>query len=339
MNPDPVGARAHSRIGVLGNPSDGYGGQAMAVSLYNFAATVRIEPSDRFRVVPGQGDALEFPSFREATDFYLHVGCDDGLRLVRAAVARFRSRLTEFEAIAADDPRLRLSISYETSIPRQVGLAGSSAIIIAVLRALADWFRIEIPRFELAELALAAEVDDLGHPAGAMDRVIQVYEGFMAMDLREPRSEAHYTRLDAAALPPLFIAWDPRGAADSGRAHGDLRARWLAGAPEVLAVMEELRDLVDQGVECLRSRDADGFRGLIERNFELRTRIFDVGPRDHEMVAIARAHGAAAKLCGSGGAILGVPADAADTSAIIRAFQSNGYACELPKLLAPENRG
>lgn len=327
---EPVIARAHSRAGVLGNPSDGYGGKAIAVSLYNFGATVRIDPADRFRIVPGRGDAIEFPSFREASDFYLDVGCDDGLRLIRAAVARFRAHAATLDEVAAADARLRMSVSYETTIPRQVGLAGSSAIIIAALRALASWFRVDIPRFELAELALRAEVEDLGHAAGSMDRVIQAYEGFMVMDLREPRTEDRYAQLDTALLPPMFVAWDPQGAEDSGRAHGDLRARWLAGDPDVLATIDEFRELVDRGVGCLKNGDLGGFRTLVDRNFELRTRIFPVGSRDHDMVAIARQSGAAAKLCGSGGAILGVPAKATDLAAIARAFQGQGFACELP---------
>lgn len=328
----PVVASAPARVGLLGNPSDGYGGKALAVSLYNFGASVRIDPADAFRIVPGPGDALTFPSLRDAGTFFQRVGCDDGVRLLRAAIARFCAHASQVDRLAADDPRLRLSIGYETTIPRQVGLAGSSAIIIATLRALADWFGVEVPPFEMAELALRAEVEDLGHAAGAMDRVIQSYEGLMVMDLREPRSETRYERLDPAALPPFVIAWDPQGGDVSGRAHGDLRARWLAGDREVLDAVETLRALVDDGVAALRQGDAAAFRALVDRNFEIRTRIFHVGPRDREMVAVARAAGAAAKLCGSGGAILAMPTDSGRLGAVIDALEAAGYACARPKL-------
>jgi len=331
----PVAASASARVGLLGNPSDGYGGKALAVSFYNFRASVRIDPADDFRIVPGPGDALAFPSLRDAGGFFQRVGCDDGLRLVRAAIARFCARGSQLDRLAADDPRLRLSISYETTIPRQVGLAGSSAIIIATLRALAAWFGVEIAPFEMAELALRAEVEDLGHAAGAMDRVIQSYEGLMVMDLREPRSEARYGRLHPAGLPPFVVAWDPAGGDVSGRAHGDLRARWLAGDREVLDAVEALRALVDEGVAALRQGDAAAFRALVDRNFEIRTRIFHVGPRDREMVAVARAAGAAAKLCGSGGAVLAVPADPGRLSAVTAALEAAGFACVRPKL-SPE---
>ncbi len=129
----------------------------------------------------------------------------------------------------------------------------------------------------------------------------------MLMDLKEPRGSASYRRLDPATLPPLFVAWDPRGGESSGRAHGALRARWLAGDPEVLRAVEAFRALVDEGVACLEDGNHDGFRDLMTRNFEMRTTIFDVSARDRALVSVAREKEGAAKLCGSGGAVVGMP--------------------------------
>ena len=66
------------------------------------------------------------------------------------------------------------------------------AIVIAALRALMSWFDVSIDPVTLAEMALAVEVEELGLAGGPMDRVIQVYEGLMLMDLREPRTAASY---------------------------------------------------------------------------------------------------------------------------------------------------
>jgi glucuronokinase len=118
-----------------------------------------------------------------------------------------------------------------------VGLSGSSAIVIAALRALGDWLGFELPPDQLAEAALACEVDELGITAGPMDRVIQAYEGLLAMDFAPPRAAASYRRLDPSGLPPLFLAWNPRGGAPSRRQHGDVRARWLRGDTEVREVV------------------------------------------------------------------------------------------------------
>ena len=87
-----------------------------------------------------------------------------------------------FRALDASDPRLRFRITYATTIPRQAGMSGSSAIVIAAMRAMMKWFGVEIAPRDLAEMALKAETEDLGITAGPMDRVIQAYEGVVHMD-------------------------------------------------------------------------------------------------------------------------------------------------------------
>ena len=323
---------AYARVGLLGNPSDGYGGKAIAFSLYDFRARVSIEASDHFAIHPGPSDQHSFASLSRACQVFRTAGCEDGIRLLRAAILRFAGHAEALGAIAEDDPRLRFTMCYETDIPRQVGLSGSSAIIIAALRALMAWFEIEIEPATLAELALAAEVEDLGIPAGAMDRVVQAYEGMLQMDLREPRTPNSYTRMDMSCLPPLFVVWDRRGGQASSVAHGELRARWQSGDPEVRQVIQSLRELVDAGVTCLETSDGAGFRELVNRNFELRSRIFPISERDRELVAMARDSGAAAKLCGAGGAILGIPVEESQIAELAHAYRRAGFGFLQPEL-------
>ena len=61
----------------------------------------------------------------------------------------------------------------------------------------------------LAAMALATEVHELGITAGPMDRGVQARGGLLAMDFAEGAGEP--TVLDPACLPPLFLAFDPRG--------------------------------------------------------------------------------------------------------------------------------
>ena len=145
------------------------------------------------------------------------------------------------------------------------------------------------------------------------------------MDLAEPGDVSSYRALAEECLPPLFVAWDPRGGESSERAHGVLRERWRSHDPEVMNTIEAFRDLVDQGLSLLGRGDHDGFRAAMARNFELRRRIFEVGERDLEMVALAQEQGAGAKLCGSGGAVIGVPAPASTFESIERAYVGAGY--------------
>ena len=71
-----------------------------------------------------------------------------------------------------------------------------------------------------------------------------------------------------------------------------------------------LPPLADAGLRCLEQGDVAGLMRLVDRNFELRARVYPLAPVDAELVRLARAAGAAAKLCGSGGSVLGVLRDA-----------------------------
>ena len=73
--------------------------------------------------------------------------------------------------------RRNFTLRYDTNIPRQVGLAGSSAIVTAALRCLMDFYGVtaaDVPRHRLPQLVLDVERQELGIQAGLQDRVVQV---------------------------------------------------------------------------------------------------------------------------------------------------------------------
>ena len=98
--------------------------------------------------------------------------------LVQATVERFAREL-------APDA-LDSTIRWSTTIPQRVGLGSSSALVIAVTRALSQLFGIRLAPPRLAEFALAVETEGLGIVAGLQDRLVQSYEGLLFMDFSEP---------------------------------------------------------------------------------------------------------------------------------------------------------
>ena len=81
--------------------------------------------------------------------------------------------------------RRNFTLSYDTNIPRQVGLAGSSAIVTATLNCLMKFFNLndnDLPKPKRASFILNVESTELFIQAGLQDRVIQVYEGLVYMD-------------------------------------------------------------------------------------------------------------------------------------------------------------
>jgi len=50
------------------------------------------------------------------------------------------------------------------------------------------------------------------------------------------------------------------------------------------------------------------------------------------MIALARTHGAAAKLCGSGGAVVGIPQEESDTDELAQIYRRVGFDLVHPEL-------
>lgn len=308
-----VTRRAHARAGLMGNPSDGYGGKALALEVRAFFAEVSLEPSDGFEVVSPPADRLRFDSLDALSAHVSRHGYYGGERLLLASARAFKDHCDRH---GVRIPQVGFRMRYRSTIPRQVGLAGSSAIVVAALRALVALHRAEIPDPVLASLALAVERDELGIPAGLMDRVVQVMGGLVAMDLTaeamhemDGYAVGAYRRLDPELLPRLYLAYATDLAEPTEAVHGELGRRFAAADPAVLTAMSALAAGVDRALEALEQGDGDALARLMDDNFDLRRSVCHVAPGHARMVETARAAGASAKFAGSGGAIVGVLPD------------------------------
>ena len=315
---DPVTATARPRVGLLGNPSDGYGGRVIAFTFDDFAATATVCAAGEGS---GEGEAAE--------------------ELVAAALQVFTEHAAAVSAgpaaLAAGDARLDYRVTLTSDIPRQVGFAGSSAIVIAVLRALSRWFEMSVDPITLARLALWAETVVLGIQAGPQDRVVQAHGGVLDMDFAT--SEWKVTRVDADQLPPMLLAWTRSPGASSGGVHENVKQRFDAGDSDVVGVMDVLPRLASDGAGFLSSGDLDGLRALVNKNFDQRATIWSLGDDDLAMVELGRGQGAAVKFCGSGGAVVAVPHTADGLEGLERMYSDAGFATLRPTVTRGGDRG
>jgi len=319
-----VTATAYARAGLLGNPSDIYGGRVLAFTFRNFSARVLVEPAERTVL----GSEVSTDDMRDAIAVGLAGRCGEGA-LLAAALNQLTHHAPRLLELPGSGARVGFRVTVTTDIPRQVGLAGSSAIVVSTLRALAGWFGVALDAARLAELALRAERDELGITAGPMDRVVQAQEGLLHIDCRPPGSSVS---LAAQLLPPLFVAWELTPGVPSGVLHDTVRARWEAGDPAVRAAVDALATLADEGLDALRARDVARLRRLVDRNFDVRASVWPHGERDEELVAIGRRRGAAVKLCGSGGSVLGVMRAEAEYPALATAYRDAGCGILRPEV-------
>ena len=307
---DIIRKRAYARAGLLGNPSDGYNGKTISIIVRNFWAEVVMYEWESVDIVQSGDDRARFRSIHDlAQDVRLH-GYYGGIRLIKATIKRFvdycRDRNLKLD-------NRNFSVRYETNIPRQVGLAGSSAIIVATLRCLMKFYNIEIPIEQQPSLVLSVETEELGISAGLQDRVIQCYEGMVYMDfdkLAEREIEGitfyAYERLDPALLPPIYIAYHNELSEPTETFHNDIRGRYDNGELSVINAMKRFGRLTVQGREALLSSNWEKLSTLIDENFDTRRRIYNLSSWQVNMVETARRCGASAKFAGSGGAVIGV---------------------------------
>jgi len=206
-------------------------------------------------------------------------------------------------AHVADLPSSGFALTYSSSVPGEVGLAGSSALVVAALRALCAAFDVRLSADELALVALEAETEELGIAAGPQDRVVQSHGGLVMMDFAN--SSWKVEKLDPALLPPLFVAWRHEHATHSGDYHAELRRRHAGGDPAVHGCMKRLAQLATDARDALIERDRAAFARCLDGSFDERAAMGPLVPEHVEMIELARANGASANYAGSGGAIVG----------------------------------
>jgi glucuronokinase len=290
-----VRATASARVGLVGNPSDGYGGAVLAAPVPVLAAEAVLTDADRLSV-EGPPDEAAWAGVAALVAHVDRYGHEGGQRLVTAAVARLARTAGEVD-------RRPFRVRWSTTIPRSVGLAGSSALVVATLRALARRWDLDLGVEALARLALEVERDELGIPAGLMDRAVQAAGATVLVDGDGFRSVA------APAPLPLVVAWDPAAAAPSGRYHAGLRRRFDDGEPVVVAAMEELAGLARRGAAAVEAGDAAALAELVGATWRVRRGLGAVAPAHEAMVDAAARAGLAATSAGSGGSVVAVATD------------------------------
>lgn len=315
--------RAYARAGLLGNPSDGYFGKTISIIVRNFSAHVILWESPELRIETHDNDLNEYKSIHHFAEVVNRTGHYGGIRLIKAAIKTFYDYCMENQIPLANK---NFTIRYDTTIPRQVGLAGSSAIVTATFRALLKFYDVAVPLEILPNLVLSAETKELGIQAGLQDRVIQVYEGCVYMDFDKAHMESKgygkYERLDPRLLPKLYIAYKTELSKISGVSHNTLRIRYESGEPLVLETLARLAQIAEEGKKALLDQDEEKLFALMNENFDQRCKIMNISESNMEMIRTARACGASAKFCGSGGSIIGMYKDDAMLQQLVTRLQA-----------------
>ncbi len=289
-------ATVPARVALAGNPSDGYGGRVVATVVPHLEASVSVEHGTSFQV-----DGLEFATIDDlaANDNLADTG-DAALFLASLVVAARRW------------PVSPCSVRWATSIPRSVGLSGSSALVIATLQTLAAANEQTIEPAQMPQMALAVE-KLLGITAGLQDRVVQTFGGIQGMTFARRNERPPFT---TRTLQPrrdldLVVLYDTAAAEPSQTYHGELRQRYDGGDRDVQNAMRALARMADTAERSIETGDLKQLGLAMNESYDLRASISDLSPSHARLIDLARSCGLAANYAGSGGAIVGLAATVA----------------------------
>jgi glucuronokinase len=302
---------AYPRAALIGNPSDGYFGKTISFTFKNFEANVELQESKLLQIVPCERENLQFKSISHLTDEVKQYGYYGGVRLIKAAIKTLAEYCAEQNMKLAEK---NFTLSYKSSIPGRLGLAGSSAIITAAMKAMMQFYGIDIPKPILVNLVLAVEKKELHIGAGLQDRVAQVYGSpvYMNFDksLIDAQGYGEYIPFNVALLPPVYLAYRNNLAEGSEVTHNNLEKRFANDDTVVLGAIEKWKALTDEVWSRLNQGNKN-IGDLIDRNFDIRKSVYAISPGNLELISAARSAGASAKFTGSGGAIIGTYTDEA----------------------------
>ncbi len=300
---------SYPRAALIGNPSDGYFGKTIAFVFSNFSAQVELRESHELQIIPCNRERLIFENVDDLVNEIRESGYYGGVRLIKATIKTFYDYCME-NHIPSEEKNF--TISYTTKIPGRLGLAGSSAIVTAAMKALMQFFEVEIPKPVLANLILSVEKDELKIGAGLQDRVAQVYNApvYMNFDkaLMDKQGFGEYIPFDKKLLPPLYIAYRTNLSEGSEVTHNDFAKRYTESEPEVINAIKQWTELTEQAWKKLQIGDKN-IAALLNHNFNIRRSVMNVSKGNMELVETARAVGASAKFTGSGGAVIGTYPD------------------------------
>lgn len=284
-----IRASAPGRAGIIGNPTDMYGGSVISCSTAE-RAYVTVRPSDALVFETG-GERCEIASPGDLARN------GDHFDIVKAVL------------IGAGATDLRARIAWETDIPFRAGLSGSTALLTALLAAVLSYRGIRHPLHYLAELARMIEYRHLGVFCGYQDAYMCTFGGLHYMDFRDKEFHREFGTDPYATLEPLerFVSSLPFVLAHtgvqrvSGTVHKPIRERWLEGDREVVDAYQKLGGIAREGKKALLHGRWAELGRLMNENHAVTRDLGGSGPENERLIDVALKHGAlGAKLAGAG---------------------------------------
>ena len=297
-----VRSRAPLRLGLAGGGTDvspycdEFGGYVMNVTIDKYAYASIYESVDGLVHFHSQDHVVQ--ESNRPDDVGLSPGFTQLMRGVYCRVVR------EFLNGAAP----AITVQAHSDAPPGSGLGSSSAMVVALVAAFAEYFNLPLGEYEIAKLAFAIEREDLGLSGGKQDQYAAAFGGFNFMEFyADHRVIVNPLRIKSwiwKELESSMVLYFTGVSRASAKIIDEQSKNIQARNDKSLAAMHQLKDEAVRMKEAVLTGDLKGFAEVMQAGWQAKKSSASSisNPTIDEIEALAFANGAtAAKVSGAGG--------------------------------------
>jgi D-glycero-alpha-D-manno-heptose-7-phosphate kinase len=197
-----------------------------------------------------------------------------------------------------------VTLTTRSDSPVGAGIAGSSAMNIAITKALSVWTGRWTSDADILLTAMNVEAQVINVPTGAQDYRPALYGGISAVELDATGVRRVKLDVPAHALAARIVVAYTGASRNSGINNWDVMKRRIDGDPAVIAAFDGIRDAAAGMRAALSSQDWAEAGRQLDAEWMHRTTLAPgvTTPEITALLAAARAAGAlGGKVCGAGG--------------------------------------
>jgi D-glycero-alpha-D-manno-heptose-7-phosphate kinase len=197
-----------------------------------------------------------------------------------------------------------LTLTTTSQSPAGAGIAGSSALNVAVCAAFADWSRRHYEPEALLQVAMNIEAQVINVPTGLQDYRPALYGGVAALELDVDGIHRVPMDIDIEELEKRLVLCYTGEPRNSGTNNWEITKKHIDGDRHVFDCFERIRDAAAAMRDALGRKDWDAVGVAIAAEWDTRKQLAPgvSTPAIDDLIDRARRAGAtAAKVCGAGG--------------------------------------
>lgn len=296
-----IRARAPLRLGLAGGGTDvspfneEHGGRILNTTIDKYAYAYvdaltegfEFRSPDRDRAGKSSTKAIDELS----ADFPLHV-------------AVYKRLIREFN----DGEHRPLSLSTQVDAPAGSGLGSSSALVVAMVAAVAAQLKLSLGRYEIAQLAWQIEREDVGLAGGWQDQYAAAFGGFNYMEYRSTGrvivNPLRVRRDMVSELEASLLLYYGGVSRNSANIIADQQRNVLHHVPTAVAANHAVRVEAETMKDHLVMSDLQGLITSMRAGWEAKKLLSSHVTTDaiEKALAVAASHGMmAGKVSGAGG--------------------------------------